>query len=201
MPTTALTRLLLIIVALAAIAAGAYTFQQINQPSQQPTTYNRVPVFTLSNHFGKQITEQSLEGQWTLLFLGYTFCPDVCPTTLSLLNQLHQQLPAEQPLNVLLVSVDPDRDSPERLNEYIRFFNDDFAAATGTRSQIDQLTGSLYLPYRIGEPDSNGVYLVDHAGALTLIGPDLQVYKYFNPPHSVTDLTEQISAIRDAANG
>jgi protein SCO1/2 len=111
------------------------------------------------------------QGKIVLLYFGYTFCPDVCPTSLAKLKSAISELtPEEQAqVQVVFVSVDTDRDTPEKLKKYAHAFSNDFIGATGTRSEIDLITESLGVYYKIGPPDSNGNYTVDHSSYMYVI--------------------------------
>ncbi|MEH6567261.1 MAG: SCO family protein [Halopseudomonas sp.] len=142
-----------------------------------------VPEVTLQAASGQPWTSADLQGQWDLLFFGYTFCPDICPTTLAELRQLSEQLPPEirEQLQVTLVSVDPNRDTPERLASYLDYFSADFAGATGPSPELAQLAKALSIAYI--EPDtSNENYLVDHSGQVVLVNPQGEYVGFIRPP-------------------
>ncbi|AWL10590.1 Protein SCO1 like protein, mitochondrial [Saliniradius amylolyticus] len=127
---------------------------------------------------------QWLEGQWTLAFTGYTYCPDICPTTMAALNRIYeqlQQLPSDQPIRVLFVSVDPKRDTPERLAEYGAFFNSEFQAVTGPHKELFPFVRSLGMMYAMSQSTDDNDYLVDHSGSVVLLNPKAQVVGRFKP--------------------
>lgn len=111
--------------------------------------------------------------KYVLLYFGYTYCPDVCPTSLAKLKTALAELTDKQrkQVQVIFVSVDPDRDTPEKLNEYAKLFGADFIGATGTRTEIDLVTESLGVEYTINPPDENGNYSVDHSANTYVIDP------------------------------
>jgi protein SCO1/2 len=155
--------------------------------------------FTLSKHTGDAFTNEDLQGKWTLAFVGYTFCPDICPVTLAEINAVYSQLQAAQAafeLQVWFLSVDPKRDTVERLNEYIGFFNDEFVASTGPHEQLFPLVRSMGMMYSMSESTDNPNYLVDHSASIVVINPDGNVVGRFKPKHVVGALsisdTEQI---------
>ncbi len=146
-------------------------------------TPRSIPELRLQNADGGQWTEQQLRGQWDLLFFGYTFCPDVCPTTLAELRQLIADLPeaARDNLHVTLVSLDPERDTPERLREYLDYFNPAFSGATGKPEQLEKLAAALSIAYI--EPDtSQQDYLVDHSGQVVLVDPEGRYAGFLRAP-------------------
>ena len=114
-----------------------------------------------------------LNGHWTLLFFGYTFCPDICPTTLAQLRQIRTQLPPaiRERLQVILVSVDPSRDTPQQLKQYLSYFDESFVGLTGTPEGLEVLATGLSIPY-VPADTSKPNYIVQHSGSLALVGPD-----------------------------
>ena len=124
---------------------------------------------------------------WRMLFFGFTHCPDICPGTLAFLKTVNESLVAEQrkPVQMVFVSVDPQRDTPEKLRAYVRYFDADMQGITGDIAALQKLTSGLYLPYAISKPDERGHYDVDHSGSLVLINPANQVRAYFSAPHQL----------------
>ncbi len=182
------------IVAAIALVLGIYGATVIAPPDvesqAQPDYFNTYPApreldnVDLTTHTGEPLTKASLEDQWTLVFLGYTFCPDICPTTMANLNRIYpqlQQIDSEHPIRVLFISVDPNRDSTERLAEYVSFFNEAFIAATGEHKNLFPLTRSMGMMYAIAESTDNPNYLVDHSGSVVLLNPKAQVVGRFKP--------------------
>lgn len=162
----------------------------------------QLTAFNLSGADGAAITDATLRGKWTLLFFGFTHCPDVCPTTLQTLKTVRAQL--EQPLHgtgqVLFVSVDPARDTPAALRDYVQYFDPSFIAATGNDDQLSQLTrqlGVIYAKVPTADPKS---YSMDHTASILLIGPKLQLLGVFSPPHRANPLAAQIKAIIEFAD-
>lgn len=133
-----------------------------------------------------------------LLYFGYTYCPDVCPTSLAKLKSALAELNEEErnKVQVIFISVDPQRDTPEKLNEYAKLFGSDFIGATGTRTEIDLVTESLGVQYNINPPDENGNYSVDHSAYIYVIDPDgylVMVWSHEILPEEITqDLTHLI---------
>lgn len=147
-----------------------------------------LPEFSLVGQDGAPFTRDSFKGKWHLVFFGYTYCPDICPTTLTRYTQVTNRLTdAPQVLEntrVLFVSVDPKRDMPARLKEYVQFFNPEFLGATGDPEEIARLAKAFALFYQAHEPDENGNYLIDHSAAVAIVNPDAELVGYFT---SVTD--------------
>lgn len=151
-------------------------------PSSRP-----LPAFALVDQHGDSFGPERLRGRWTILFFGFTQCPDVCPTTLASLAAARRELAdlpaAEQPA-VVLVSVDPRRDTVARLAEYVRFFDPDFTGVTGEAEAIAGLTRELGVAVIVGEPDEAGQYTIDHTATLFLVDPDGRLAAVFGTPHS-----------------
>ncbi len=155
-----------------------------------------LPAVTLQSATGGQWTTDDLQGQWNLLFFGYTFCPDICPTTMAELRQLAASLPPEDAarLRVTMVSVDPQRDTPKQMAEYLNFFSPDFHGATGDSQQLAQLAAALSIAYI--EPDTGSAnYLVDHSGQVVLIDPKGRYVGFIRPPFKPAKLSELLPRI------
>lgn len=146
-----------------------------------------VPDFSLTDDGGASFDPARLKNRWSLLFFGFTHCPDVCPTTLGMLAQAEKQLadlPPELMPQVVLISVDPQRDTPQQLASYVKFFSPSFTGVTGTQGAIDEFTRAMGVPVAIGSPDANGNYTVDHSAAIFLINPDGALRALFSTPHT-----------------
>jgi protein SCO1/2 len=126
--------------------------------------------FELPAHTGTAFRLADQRGKVVLLFFGYTFCPDICPTTLATVARVEKLLGTERDrMQTVFVSVDPERDSPERLREYVGLFEARAIAATGTRAQIDAVVARYAAFYEKQMSDSAAGYLVDHTSRLYLI--------------------------------
>lgn len=143
-----------------------------------------LPEFNLTDHNGQTFDTSSLLNHWNLVFVGYTYCPDICPTTLAELKSIYPQLkqiPSEFPVQVVLMSVDPKRDTTERLNEYINFFDPEFMAVSGEHAQLFPLVRAMGMMYSMSESTDNPNYLVDHSSSVVLVNPKAQVIGRFKP--------------------
>ena len=131
-----------------------------------------LPGVSLTTASGQPFTPAFFQGKWTLVLFGYTFCPDICPTALSELKRIRAALPEalRERLQVTLVSVDPDRDPPERLRQYLGYFDATFTGLTGELAQVQKASSALGLPFIPGDT-SREYYTVDHSGNLGLIDP------------------------------
>jgi protein SCO1 len=154
-----------------------------------------VAAFALTDQDGQPYTQAQLQGRWTLLFAGFTHCPDVCPTTLALMAQLRGRLPAGAPLELLFLSVDPERDTPERLKAYTAHFGGAVRGVTGPREQLDALCASLGIAYLKVPGASESQYTVDHSTALVLLDRSGRVAAYFPAPHKLDTLAADLAGI------
>ena len=158
-----------------------------------------LPEVSLEDHDGDSWTQADLNGRWHYLFFGFTHCPDVCPMTLATLAGAMQQLESdgvEEMPEVVFVTVDPRRDTPAAMANYVEHFHDDFVGVTGAREEIDRLTQSLGISYTLHEPDANGDYAVDHSAAILLIDPQGRLRALWQPPHGRDVLAEEYRRIQ-----
>jgi protein SCO1/2 len=159
-----------------------------------------IQPFDLVDHTGKAFRNKDLEGRWSFVFFGYTHCPDVCPTTLSVLNSVARLLEnAPEVSRFVFISVDPERDTPETLGRYVSYFNGDFIGATGTPDEINKLTQQLGVIYmRVTENEESENYLVDHTASVLLFDPDGRFHALFSPPLKAADIADDFSRISQA---
>ena len=187
-----------IIVAIA-LAAGIFTAARLNQPAELQSAFalpapTPLPEFSLLDQSGDAVTRETFTGQWDLVFFGFTHCPDICPATLQILAQAKQQLAAEdqEPMpRIVLVSVDPERDTPEQMGRYVDYFGDGNLGVTGNIDELKKLTSALgiYFEKRPGESDN---YNVDHSAAVLVIDPDGGFSALFSAPHVVADYAHDL---------
>lgn len=136
---------------------------------------NKRRKFVLIDSYGNAVTDQHLLGSFSLLFFGYTFCPDVCPTSLQtiavVLDELGEDAAKVKPL---FISVDPKRDTPQVLRDYVGLFDERIIPLTGPRAYIDAAIAAYNLKYKINEadPDDPENYLIDHSASIAFVGPD-----------------------------
>lgn len=198
--------LLVVLIALAAFGTGAYFAQRASEsppgPDIQGFLWPDPPVigaFSLDDARGGTLDESALGGHWTLLFFGFTHCPDVCPTTLATMKSVRAAL-ADLPDfaargQVLFVSVDPARDTPEALRTYVEYFDPEFRAATAPPERLNVLTrqlGILYARIETGDPDG---YTLDHTASLLLVSPERRLVGVFAPPHGAPDIAARVRGI------
>ncbi len=205
-------RILGIFVAVLAVIGGAVLGNSLLRPAPEPPEPPEIsgiylpqartlPEFELIHQTGRSLTNADLTGYWTFVYFGYTYCPDACPLTLAQLNVVDHQLKqrqAAQKVNYLLISVDPQRDTPERLAEYTAFFNPQFQGATGEEEQLAQLAQAIGVFYRVPEnPEDPERYLVDHSSTVLVINPDGALQAIFTPPQHADTMSAEFDLIRD----
>jgi len=156
--------------------------------------------FELVDQYNKPYTRERLSDNWSFVFFGYTYCPDICPTTLSTLSAVTGKLRSESQTisdeQVVFVSVDPERDQPQLLADYLKYFNEAFVGLTGSKGAIDQLAGQFNAGYIKEQETQAGQYLISHASTIFLVDPGMRLVAAFAPPHDVNTIVEQYRAIR-----
>ncbi len=160
-----------------------------------------LPAFTLTDETGAPYTRDHLLGRWTVVFPGFTYCPDICPTTLGMLKTVEAQLGAQaQHLQVLMFSVDPQRDTPETLQRYVSYFSPRFKGATTQEPGLQQLAQALGVAYVRIPGDSPDTYTMDHSAALVLINPRGELAGYFTPPLRADALVRDLTRILESTS-
>jgi protein SCO1/2 len=156
-----------------------------------------LPALQLVDQDGRALPADFFDGHWTLVFFGFTQCPDICPTTLATLAQMVRQLgdlPPPQRPRVLLVSIDPERDTAERLAPYVRFFDPAFLGATGSLEATAAAAAAFGLPYaKVTLPD--GGYTLDHGSGIFVVGPGGGMQAYLSAPHDAATIARDYRRI------
>ena len=203
--------LLLVIAALAA-GLGLWASQRhFGAPAASPPsaasfnllpTPRTLPAFSLQQSDGTPLTGDELKGHWTVVFLGFTHCPDICPTTLAQLAAAQKQwgaLPAATRPRVLFLSTDPERDSPKATGDYAHAFHADTLAATAPIPQLEAFARSLSLvfmksPGASGKPDD---YTIDHSAALVVLDPQARMAGVVQPPFDVKGIASDLANLTE----
>jgi len=169
--------------------SGKYFF--IHSPQMPPLTSallypqpRDIPDFQLTQSDGSIYSKESWRGHWNLLFFGFTSCPDICPSTLNILRNIDKKTKKSGKnlhLRFDFISVDPERDFPQQLDNYTKYFSPDFRAATGTHEELTKLTRSLGVIYSRTQ-DLAGKIEVDHSASILLINPEGRLLGMFRPP-------------------
>jgi protein SCO1/2 len=162
-----------------------------------------VSPFELVRDTGEPFNERDLAGKWSFMFFGFTHCPDVCPTTMSTLNTVAQTLAADPDFGdrgqVVFVSVDPARDTPEVLRSYVDFFNDSFVGVTAAADEsLRAFTRQLGIYYQRVDLASAADYTMDHTASILLFDPRARLVAVFSMPHDADDIARRFIAIAAA---
>ena len=201
-----LTTTLMFLAAVIAMAAGLWLGQNDNQPSIKPEAIQgaiypvakNIKDFELLDQLANKVTNDILKNHWSLIFVGYTHCPDVCPTTLNVLNQVDGFMREQkiQPPQIIFLSIDPQRDTPEALKPYVDYFNKRFIGLTGEPDEVKQLTQQLNAVYRKAVGASGDInkddYLMDHSSALMLTNPRGDLQSILTAPHTPANIIDSI---------
>ena len=138
---------------------------------------NRLPAFRFVNQDNHFFTNENFLERWNLIFIGYTNCPDVCPNTLNQMTQLYNSLDVEtqKKFQFILLSVDPERDTPDHLKNYLDYFHEDFIGVSGDKTQLDKTVKALGGVYSLNKEDGE-FYTVDHSARIFIVGPEARRY-------------------------
>lgn len=189
-----MNKLLYVIVAIIALGFGIFIAQKANQtlPPENALFYEQareLKPFELTSHRDETFSNTELNGHWSWVFFGYTSCPDVCPTTLQEINFVYDDLKAiAGNTQVLLVSVDPLRDTTDKLSQYIQYFNQEFIALRGGHDVLFPFARNVGLMYAIVDEVEKEGYLVDHSASLVLVNPEGKIAAIFKPKHELGQL-------------
>ena len=150
--------------------------------------------FSLIDQNGQRREEAEFRGRYLLVYFGYTYCPDACPTALAVMTQALAQLdPAQaEKIQPIFISVDPARDTQENLKAYIEHFDPRFLALTGTDEELSQAAQSYRVYYRRVEPEGSSDYLVDHTPYIFLMGLDGKYLTHFAFQVSTDELVKAL---------
>ncbi len=159
-----------------------------------------IPPLELVDQDGQRFDTRSLQGRWHILFFGFTACPDICPTTLSDMRRLFSQLPKEtrNQLQLVLITADPARDTPQQLKTYLDYYRGGFNGLTGDMEQLQRLSRALGLPF-VPASETQGDYSVSHSGNLALVGPDGTLHGHIRAPLQPQGLRRMLPQIVDTA--
>ena len=150
--------------------------------------------FNLMDSAGKEFLPKDFEGKWNMLFFGFTFCADICPITMSMLSRIEKGLDIEnqEKIRIFLVTVDPDRDSPDQLKVYLENFSENFIGLTGGLDQIYNFATRVNAPFSPISNSKDPHYSVDHTGSIILINPEGNYAGFFRAPHNQDDIKKAI---------
>jgi protein SCO1/2 len=167
----------------------------------RPDFKQQLQPFKLTDHNNSAFTEKNFLGKWSFVFFGFTNCPHVCPTALNILNSIHGLLVEEagkipDDMQVVFISVDPDRDTIKRLAEYIPNFNKDFIGTRANLKEIDKIAKQFGSGYVKDKETTSGEYDIAHTSAFFLVDPYGRVVATFSQPQIPSTITSQYKKIR-----
>ena len=185
-----------------ALAAGIFVATIVNEPAELQTAFaiplpDPLPDFALLDQTGQRVNADTFRGQWDLVFFGFTNCPDICPTTLQILASVkHELADAGATLlpRIVLVSVDPERDTPQLVGQYVDYFGEGNLGVTGKIEDISTLTAALGI-YFEKAPTADTDYSVDHSAAVLVINPAGEFSALFSAPHIVANYVHDLPII------
>lgn len=193
----------LVILAVVAFLAAR---QHFGTDAKRPAVSSGVPIggpFTLTDHTGKQVTEKDFMGKYMLVYFGYTFCPDVCPTSLTAMGQAMDILEAKFPgvaarIQPIFVSVDPERDTPALLAEYVKHFHGRMIGLTGTPDQVAAAakTYRVFFSKVVEKGAAADEYLMDHSSITYVIGPDGKFSTHFGHGTTPEAMSDKLATLR-----
>jgi protein SCO1 len=156
-------------------------------------------AFELTGTSGDTVTAEQTDGNIRLLFFGFTSCPDICPATLQKLSRAVKDLPAEMRADtqIVFVSVDPQRDTPERIDSYVSFFSDRAIGLTGEEPALRELSKRYRTTFGYDEPDAEGNYNVSHSGAVYVFDREGKARLLIRPELSVEDIRMDLVALAE----
>lgn len=166
----------------------------LNQPRE-------INNFNLSDNHGNPFTKANLKGHWTMMFFGFTNCGYVCPTTMASLNKMYQSLQKELPQDklpqIVMISVDPDRDSVDRMNSYVTSFNPNFIGARADISETIALEQQLHIAAAKMQTDGQGKnqYTINHSADILLFNPEGKLQAYLSFPHQPEQMVKDYKSI------
>lgn len=198
-------------VTLAAVLAGVWLADRYGErdsqamllPDQVITLFpdpKSLTAFALTDHKNRVFDLASLKGKWTFLLLGFTHCPDVCPTTLAMLARARDRIAkgtlGADNVQFVFISVDPNRDTASKLRQYVDYFDTTFLGVTGDNVQIANLAGQLGAAYQVTVTPGKENYPVYHTTAVFLLDPRARYHAVFTPPHDAEAISERFEVVR-----
>jgi cytochrome oxidase Cu insertion factor (SCO1/SenC/PrrC family) len=153
--------------------------------------------FTLTDHRGQRVTDQDFRGRYMLVFFGFTFCPDICPSALQVVSAALEKLgPKAERFVPILITVDPERDTPKQLEGYVQSFHPRLVGLTGTPAEIDAVV-KAYRVYakKVPDPKSSAGYGIDHTSLIYVMGPDGAYRTHFTHATNVDAMAERLAKL------
>ena len=167
-------------------------------PDPRPLT-----AFALTDHQNRVFDLASLKGKWSFLFFGFTHCPDVCPATLAILararDNIDKNIVGAEDVQFVFISVDPRRDTADKVGQYVTYFHPGFLGVTGDNAQIGNLAGQLGAAYEVSIEPSVENYPVYHTAAVFLVDPQARYHAVFTPPLDAEVIGKRFKVLRELA--
>jgi len=180
----------------AALAGGVLWYESNQVPGLgRVVTTGQADVggpFQLTDQHGKRVSEQDFRGRYMLIYFGYSFCPDVCPTTLAVMAQaLEKAGDRARRVTPVFITIDPERDTPQVLDDYMKAFGPSFVGLTGSAAEIKDVL-KKYRVYAAKKPLDGGGYGMDHSSVLYLMGPNGKMISFYDEAVSPDDLAKYL---------
>ncbi len=205
---TRVQKTVFVLIAIVAVVLGLTVHRVLNGERQADPTKlldagivllpqsRTLPALEMVDQNGAKVAVDQLKDKWSLVFFGYTFCPDICPTTLAQMRELKGLLPreAQDNLRFVFVSVDPNRDTPQQIKQYLGYFDPNFVGVTGDLPTLQKLANAVSIPF-IPADTSKENYTVDHSGNLVVLGPDGTQRGFIRSPLNNQKLKEQLPGL------
>ena len=157
-----------------------------------------IKPFDLLDHHGEKFDLERLQGKWTILFFGFTNCPDICPVTMQFLKSVKNNLieqNAWENMQVGFFTVDPARDTVKQLSNYVPHFDPEFIGITGTIEAVEKFAKQMSMPFELEEKNERGYYNVAHSASLLLISPDAQLRGIISAPHQLQPIVTDVASL------
>jgi protein SCO1 len=203
-------------ITLAVLAAGTGFYISLKQSQKQTQTQvaqnpgidglfwpkpKQIREFNAIDHGGMPFGLEQLAGKWSFIFFGYTHCPDVCPITMSVMADSYEKLASDtENIQIIFASVDPERDTAEKLSQYVAYFNEDFIGLGGSAENVDSLTKQIGIAYFINNKEETENYLVDHSASIFVFDPKARMVGKLSAPHQSTKIIKQFQEIKEFIN-
>jgi cytochrome oxidase Cu insertion factor (SCO1/SenC/PrrC family) len=182
----------------AAVAGGVLWYESEQVPGLgRVVTTGQADVggpFQLTDQHGKRTGDKDFRGRYMLIYFGYSFCPDVCPTTLAVIAQALDRLGQRSHQVVpIFITIDPERDTPKVLDDYMKAFGPSFVGLTGSATEIKDVE-KRYRVYAVKKPLPGGSYGMDHSSVIYLMGPDGKMVSFYDEAVSPDELAKDLRA-------
>ncbi len=165
-------------------------------PDPKPLT-----AFAFTDHENRVFDLSRLKGKWSFLFFGYTHCPDICPTTLAMLARAHENIVKStlgaRDVQFVFISVDPNRDTANKLRQYVTYFDASFLGVTGDDAQLGNLAAQLGAAYQVAITPGVENYPVYHTAAVFLVDPRARYHAVFAPPLDAEGISRRFEVLRE----